>query len=314
MPKKFEALYSDPKMKDELNELMSKFSSNPIFVHISELFPSGYESITSSMLGAVARIHDTIVEAAQPNLIARQLVQVIKTSDPVVRFPRAKRARAYKSAELAQVWITGEKYEVQDVKADLEIRAAAEWTRKFLEDAPWSVLERQAAELGRAVGLLETEEVVGMFMRIPEDELAGGSEISVINSGKLGYEDVVNARKAVLKEMFHPDCLLVSVSREADLWKDDKFIHSFYFGEAADKQRGVLGSFLGLELIIDNSGSVPDDKALIIDRKAAGILLIRRDLTISSYETMKDEVYGVMASERIGVDILRSKAVARISI
>ncbi|MCL7387569.1 MAG: hypothetical protein LZ159_02520 [Thaumarchaeota archaeon] len=314
MPKKFETLYSDPKIRDEINELLPKFSANPIFTRISELFPSGYESITSSMLGAIARMHDVVVEAAQPNLIARQLVQVIRTSDPIVRFPKAKRAKAYRSAELAQVWITGEKYEVQDVKADLEIRAAAEWTRKFLEDAPWSVLERQAAELGRAVGLLETEEVIGMFMRIPEDELAGGSEVIAVNDGKLSYEDVVNARRAVLKEMFHPDCLLVSVSREADLWKDDKFIHSFYFGETVDKQRGVLGNFLGLELIVDNSGSVPDNKAFVIDRKAAGVLLVRRDLTISSYETMKDEVYGIMASERIGMEILRSKAVARISI
>ncbi len=153
-----------------------------------------------------------------------------------------------------------------------------------------------------------------MFTQIPEDELAGDSEIATINSGRLSYEDVVNARKAVLKEMFHPDCLLVSTSREADLWKDDKFIHSFYFGETIDKQRGVLGNFLGLELIVDNSSSVPDNKALVIDRKAAGVLLIRRDLTISSYETMKDEVYGIMASGRIGMDILRSKAIARISI
>lgn len=314
MPKKFEALYNDPKIREEFNELLPKFSANPVFIRVSELFPSGYESITSSILGAIARMHDVVIEAAQPNLIARQLVQVIRTTDPVVRFPKAKKARAYKSAELAQVWITGEKYDIQDVKADLEIRAAAEWTRKFLEDAPWSVLERQAAELGRAVGLLETEEVISMFMKIPDEELAGGSEISTVNAGRLSYEDVVNARKVVLKEMFHPDCLLVSVSREADLWKDDRFIHSFYFGDSVDKQRGVIGNFLGLELIVDNSGSVPDNKAFVIDRKAAGVLLIRRDLSISSYETMKDEVYGIMASERIGMDILRPKAVARISI
>lgn len=44
------------------------------------------------------------------------------------------------------------------------------------------------------------------------------------------------------------------------------------------------------------------------------MLLVRRDLTISSYETMKNEVYGIMASERVNMGILRSKAVARISI
>ncbi len=142
IPKKFDALYSDPKIRDEINEVLPKFSINPVFTRISELFPSGYESITSSILEAVARMHDVVVEAAQPNLIARHFVQVIRTSDPVIRFLKVKKARTYKSAELAQVWITGERYDVQDVKADLETRAAAEWTMKFLKDALWVVLER----------------------------------------------------------------------------------------------------------------------------------------------------------------------------
>lgn len=314
MPKKFEELYMDPSVRNELNEIAQKLSSNFVFNRVAQLFPAGYESITSSMLGALARMHDTVIEAAKPNLIGRNLIQVIRTNEANIRFPKAKRAKAYRSAELAQVWITGERYETQDVRADLEIRAAAEWTRKFLEDAPWDVLERQVAELGRAVGFLETEEIINAFKSIPESELAGGSEISTVSSGKLTYEDIVNARKAVLKEMFSPDCLLVSVSREADLWKDDRFIHSFYFGDISDKKRGVLGNFLGLELIVDNSGAVPDDMAFVIDRKAAGVLLLRRDLSIGSYETMKDEVYGVVASERIGIGILRTKAVARISI
>jgi len=122
------------------------------------------------------------------------------------------RLRRLKAFELASVWFTGEKIETQDVKADIEIRAGAEWTRRFLEDASWNVLER--AELGRAVALLETERIVKLFTSIANADLAGGAEIAASTSGKLTYEDIVKARRAVKAERFKPDCLLVSANKD----------------------------------------------------------------------------------------------------
>jgi len=42
-------------------------------------------------------------------------------------------------------------------------------------------------------------------------------------------------------------------------------------------------------------------------------LLIRRDITTEPYEDPKNGVFGIVASERIGYAVLRSKAVARMT-
>ncbi|MEM4165309.1 MAG: hypothetical protein QXJ86_05655 [Nitrososphaerales archaeon] len=313
LPKRFESLYKDEALKAEVDKILERASTNPFFQRVSELFPQGYLTITSPMAGALGRVHDTVIEAAQPELIGRNLLQVLRVSDSLIRFPKAKKAKAYETAELASVWFTGEKIETQDVKADIEVRAGADWTRKFLEDASWNVLERESAEVGRAIGLLETERIVKLFTSIPSSDLAGGGEISAQTSGTLSYADIVKARRAVKAERFKPDCLLVSANKEGDLWMDDKFIHNFYYGSQQDKQRGILGTFLNLEVIVDNSGATPDNKAFVIDRSTAAVMILRRDIMVQSFDDEKSDSHGVVASERIGLGVLRSRAVARIT-
>jgi len=313
LPLRFEAICKDPTLKAEVDKVAERASTNPFFQRVAELFPQGYEAITSPIAGAIGRVHDVVIEAAQPELIGRNLVQVIRTEEALVRFPKAKKAKAFEASELASIWFTGEKIETQDVKADLEIRAGADWTRRFLEDATWNVLERESAELGRAVALLETERIVKLFTTIPSTDLAGGGEIQATQSGTLTYTDIVKARRAVKAERFKPDCLLISANKEGDLWLDDKFIHNFYYGTQQDKQRGVLGTFLNLEVIVDNSGATPDNKAFVLDRSVAAVMLIRRDIMVQSFDDEKTDSHGVVASERIGLGVLRSKAVARIT-
>jgi len=50
-----------------------------------------------------------------------------------------------------------------------------------------------------------------------------------------------------------------------------------------------------------------------VDKSAAGVLLIRRDITTEPYEDPKNGVFGVVASERIGYAVLRSKSIARMT-
>ena len=61
----------------------------------TKLFPQGYEALTSPIAGAFGRVHDTVIEAAQPDLIGRNLLQIIRTDDALVRFPKAKKAKGF---------------------------------------------------------------------------------------------------------------------------------------------------------------------------------------------------------------------------
>jgi len=53
--------------------------------------------------------------------------------------------------------------------------------------------------------------------------------------------------------------------------------------------------------------------AYAIDTDVAAVMLVRRDIQTQDYEDPKNGVYGVVDSERIGLGVLQSKGVAKMT-
>jgi len=136
------------------------------------------EGILSDMAGALGRIHDVVVEAAKPNLIARDIIDVRTTTESLERFPRSKKSAAYVAAEGGTVRIHGERYDWVDVQTNVFIKDGVEWTREFAEDAKWNVMNRQLEELGRSIAQLETEKIIGLYAGVAAADLAGGAALA----------------------------------------------------------------------------------------------------------------------------------------
>jgi len=87
-------------------------------------------------------------------------------------------------------------------------------------------------------------------------------------------------------------------------------IHSFYFGNMADVRRGILGeTYLGMKILVSTKAT--NGTVIAIDTDVAAAMLLRRDIITESFENPRADRYGLIASERIGLGVLRSKAVAR---
>lgn len=302
MPKLFEAIMKDPEYQPILPDLLKRAKSNLMVNAVMR------EALLSDAAGALGKMHDVVVEAAKPALIGREIIWVLPTTETLVRFPRAKLGKAHKTAELSQVWITQEKYNTVDIKADTEIKAGAEYSKKFFEDASWGVMERQTAEVGRAIGELETERVLALYDGIAAGDLAGGGAYN--GAGTLDWAGLVGFWNRVKAENFNAKVLVINPNQLADLWQQDQFIHSFYFGGMADVRRGILGeTYLGMKIVV--STKVADGTVYCIDTEVAAVLLLRRDILTEPFENPKKDRYGIVASERIGLGVLRSKAVAR---
>jgi hypothetical protein len=302
MPKLFEAIMKDPEYQSILPDLLKRAKSNLMVNAVMR------EALLSDAANALGKMHDVVVEAAKPALIGREIIWVLPTTETLVRFPRAKLGKAHRTAELSEVWITQEKYDTIDVKADMEIKAGAEYSKKFFEDASWGVMERQTAEVGRAIAELETEKVLALYDSIPANELAGGGAYN--GAGTLNWEGLVGFWNRVKAENFSAKVLVINPAQLADLWKQDQFIHSFYFGGMADVRRGILGeTYLGMKIVV--STKVADGTVYCIDTDVAAVMLLRRDILTEPFENPKGDRYGIVASERIGLGVLRSKAVAR---
>jgi len=302
MPKLFEALMKDPEYQPILPDLLKRAKSNLMVNAVMR------EALLSDAANALGKMHDVVVEAAKPSLIGREIIWVLPTNETLVRFPKAKLGKAHRTAELSEVWITQEKYDTVDVKADMEIKAGAEYSKKFFEDASWGVMERQTAEVGRAIAELETEKVLALYDSIAASDLAGGGAYN--GAGTLNWAGLVGFWNRVKAENFSAKVLVVNPNQLSDLWQQDQFIHSFYFGGMADVRRGILGeTYLGMKIVV--STKVADGTVYCIDTDVSAVMLLRRDILTEPFENPKGDRYGIVASERIGLGVLRSKAVAR---
>jgi len=302
MPKLFEAIVKDPEIQPILPDLLKRAKSNLMVNAVMR------EALLSDAANALGKMHDVVVEAAKPALIGREIIWVLPTTETLVRFPRAKLGKAHRTAELSEVWITQEKYDTIDVKADMEIKAGAEYSKKFFEDASWGVMERQTAEVGRAIAELETEKVLALYDNIAASDLAGGGAYN--GAGTLNWDGLVGFWNRVKAENFSAKVLVINPNQLADLWKQDQFIHSFYFGGMADVRRGILGeTYLGMKVVV--STKVTDGTVYCIDTDVAAVMPLRRDILAEPFENPKGDRYGIVASERVGLGVLRSKAVAR---
>src|SRR5512136_195746 len=73
------------------------------------------EGILSDMAGALGKIHDTVVRAAIPNFIAREIIDVRTTTEALERFPLEKESVAYVASESGTVRIHGARYSTVDI-------------------------------------------------------------------------------------------------------------------------------------------------------------------------------------------------------
>jgi len=281
-------------------EIIERAKSSPFYEAVLR------EGITSDIAGALGRMHDVVVDAAKPALIGREIIRVMPVKDVLVRFPKAKVAYAYKVGEGAQYFLTGEKYETIDVKADTEIKAGCAYTKKFYEDASWSVLERETAEIGRAIAELET--------KIIYDYLVAQAGTADTGDGDetLQWAEIVKIWNDLKKVNWNPTAMALHPDNYADLWVDEKFIHQFYWGSQADLNRGILGhSPLGMKIAV--SSKCTSDTVIINDVDISSVMLLRRDITTEPYEDPRGDLYGVVASERIGLGVLRPTAIGKLT-
>jgi hypothetical protein len=309
MPKLFEALMKDPAFEAEVKEMLVRISQNPFY---QRYVKKGIEEgLFTDAAQAIGRMHDEVVESAKPRLIGREVIWVRPTKEALERFPKAKKGKAYVMAESGKVYVIGERYDKIDVSTNIVIKASAEWTQEFLEDATWNVMDRQVAECGRNVAEAETERVLNLYGAIADADLAGGAVLAGGGTA-MDWAKVTSLWDAVINEDFQPKVLVLHPRQVTQLWRDDKFINSLYWGEGVDIRRGVLAeTYLGMRIV--SSTKCTNGVAYAIDTDVAAVMLVRRDIQTQDYEDPKNGAYGVVASERIGLGILQSKGVAKMT-
>jgi len=296
-----EAVVRDGEL-DWQRDFVEKARTNALYQRVMK------EWVLSDVSQALGVVHDVAVEAAKKMAVGRDIIWVMPIKQPTVRFYRAKRGKIWRISEGPPMQ-TPEHFDKVDLGVTYEWGYDALFSQAYIEDVPFQVLERAIADAAQLLEEQLTADIIAVYEGIAAGNLAGGAEISAGTSGTLAWGDLVNAWTAVKKAGWNANVAVIHPDQIADLWKDDKFIHSFYFGEKVDVERGVLGStYLGFKVV--ETDLCTATKVHLIDTTKAAVLGLRRDLLTQPYEEKLNQ--GAICTIRYGIVKLRESAVARI--
>lgn len=269
------------------------------------------EGLFSDGAGALGKMHDTLVAAAHPILVGRNIIDVMPSTEAVERFPLDTDAVAYEYAEGAVTRLSGKKTSTVDIYTNVLADASEEWTKEYLEDATWNVLNNMVERVGRALGKKETQKIIALYAGVADADLAGGDEVAG-GGAVCSWTTLLNAHNSVESEDFSPNIFACHTMQKHQLLNDDKFINSLYLPSGqTDVERGSIGSVLGMT--VESSSLFTNGVAYAIDTRIAAAMLLRRDVTVEDWYDPKTGKYGVRATTRFGLGVLRSKGIARIS-
>jgi hypothetical protein len=312
-PRLFEAVMkeqpADGSTRACYENLKTKLSSHPFLKRYTELGIK--EGLFSDAIDSIGKLHDTLVAAAAPALIGRNIISVMPTTETMERFPLDVDAVAYKYAEGAVTRLSGKKNGTVDIYPNILAEASEEWTKEFTEDATWNVMNNMVEKVGRALGKSETTDILALYAGIADSDLAGGDDIANANA-VLGWSGLVAAHQAVEAGDWSPNLFVCGTMQKHQLLNDEKFINSVYLPSGqTDLEQGSVGNVLGMN--VQSSSLVTNGTAYAIDTRIASCMLMRRDITVEDWYDVKTGKYGVRATTRFGLGILRSSAVAKIT-
>jgi hypothetical protein len=309
-PRLFESLMQkDGEFKEHVENLGHKTNVHPFLKRYCEV--GVREGLFSDSVSAIGRLHDTLVQAAYPEMIGRSVITVRPTTEAMERFPLDEKAVAYRYAEGAATRLSGRKNSTVDVYTNVTAEASEEWTREFLEDATWNVMDSMVEKVGRALGEEETNRIIALYAAIDNEDLAGGEPVDQ-GGGAMNWNGLVKLHNAVRSENWRPTVLAVNEVQLHQLLSDDKFIHAQYLPSGqTDLEQATVTSVLGMR--VQASTLVPNGVAYALDTRVASVMLLRRDITVEDWEDIKNGKYGVRATTRFGMGILRSKAIAKMT-
>lgn len=262
------------------------------------------ETVLSSDTAIVASVLAQVWDAAIPNLIGRQLCVVLTKDAPSIKIPKAAAASVDWVAESGELPITEEQYSFVTITAR-KSGGRAVISRDMVEDAEWDVVDRQLAELGRALAKFESKYIITKLIEDAENQA------NAQTSGQLKFNDIASMWSTMAANDREPDVLAVNPSEYSDLLKDTAIQNLIAFSAQEFKPGNPIAYLPGLKIIV--SSLVPQGTALMVSTRFAGALFVRRDYTIEEVDDPINDLVHVPATARWNYATIDPLAIGKIT-
>lgn len=262
------------------------------------------EILYSSDAGATAKVLDIVWDAATPNLMGRQLCVVISRDTSSIKVPKAAVAKVGWIAGVGGVPITEEDYTFTTISAK-KSGGRAVISMDMIEDAEWDVVERQLREIARAMADFETETIIAQMIA------DAGNSATAATSGALAFSDIASMWGTMAKANRSPNALALNPDEFADLLKDSAIQNIVTYRREEFVPGGTIAYIPGIKILV--SSKAPAGTALLVDTHHAGILFIRRDITLEEYNDPINDLFHVPATARWNYATIDANAIGKIT-
>ena len=273
------------------------------------------------------QLYSIIVEAAEAARIGRQLVDVIPLNaghalkmniadDDAVSFRQ--------TAEGAEFSTDVETYAQATITPNLWANLVVV-SRTMQEDSNWDLVKRNIKRMGVRAGVKEDYIVFNALNDSTNGFPAASTTLSGSSVGhdyssagtELSIADLVGAAKLVRSNNMRPNVIAIHPEQLAELQQIDSFLEADKFGRREMHIKGTVGRIIGMDVLTSTTSWIEQTStsyAWVLDNQEAGALIMRRPLTMRTFDLPSRDSLGVAASFRAEARCLKSDAGVRITV
>jgi len=269
---------------------------------------------TEGQLLIPRKIHDTLIEAVDKNLIPRSEAALFFGPNDI---PGSSIDVDLVTANTGNIRVVGEgaespidqvaytSFNMKPVKYGVAVRI----TKEMLEDSKWNLLQHNLTTLGKRFAENETSLILSDALDNATNTVSGGAAITIANITRgMQYLDDAD---------YSPTTLFVGMEVLNDLRNIDTFVEAQRVGNRDMLERGFLGTIYGLNVIKFSTNAAPSSTyskyAYITDKMHAFAIAEKRPVTVANFEMPIYDMSAANITQRIVVRYLRADATAKIT-
>lgn len=269
---------------------------------------------TEGQLLIPRKIHDTLIEAVDKNLIPRSEAALFfgpndipgSSIDVDLVTPNTGNIRVVgEGAESPIDQVAYTSFNMKPVKYGVAIRI----TKEMLEDSKWNLLQHNLTTLGKRFAENETSLILSDALDNATNTVSGGAAITIAN--------ITRAMQYLDDADYSPTTLFVGMEVLNDLRNIDTFVEAQRVGNRDMLERGFLGTIYGLNVIKFSTNAAPSTTyskyAYVTDKMHAFVIAEKRPVTVANFEMPIYDMSAANITQRIKVRQLRADATAKIT-
>lgn len=254
------------------------------------------------------QLYDILKEASIANRVGRQIVDVINLrAGSSLDFVLAdKDSMAFRRvAEGSTILVDPESYTKVNVEP-VKYGTQALISMEVQEDANWDIVKRNLRQAGREAGVKEDDIIFTAFKdstygfpsETNHDYSSAGTEIAIA--------DITGMMKLVEENDYKPNVMVLHPEQVNELRQIDTFVEADKLGSRATFETGFCGKIFGMDVLVTSTTNA--STGFLLDSTEAGVLVVRRPLTMKTYEIPERDSLGAAITFRTEAKVLRPKA------